>query len=251
MEVEVVPVADSDKASSIGCRNGFVRILLFLLGIPIVLLIIALVILWLPLPGLPSDPGSKSRNLVAAITVGIVGFSFIVAIVMYLRKILRTASHCMDEYFLSKGLVLSTAYSYGRSFCGKINDVRIEVVLLPSYYLQPWRLYITMHKGVGFLGTIGNRKTVVNRYCVPYHPEGSLSSHFVVSTEPQKMNQLLSNKLFEQAIHKMLMGYSIQDTWELRLYENKVVFYGRQYEFHPKDKENSVEAFFSLLQKIP
>ncbi|MCK5848072.1 MAG: hypothetical protein KAH01_02595 [Caldisericia bacterium] len=250
MVYQKMPTNRREGTTAIGCRNGGIRVLIFLLVIPILILILAFVILWLPLPGLASEPGSRSRNLVAAITVGIFGLGLIVALVAYLLKVLKTASHCMDKYFLAKGLVISKAYSYGRSFHGAINDVQIEGVLLPSYYLQPWRLNVTMHKGIGFLGTLGNRKTIVNRYCKPYHPEGPLSSYFTVSTEPQKMNQFLKDPLVEKTIQKMIQGHTKQDTWELRLYEKKVEFKSCQYEFHPEEKESSLDAFFSLFQKI-
>ncbi|MDD4029240.1 MAG: hypothetical protein PHI40_08675 [Caldisericia bacterium] len=236
-----------EAATAIGCRSGGIRIVLFLLGIPIFLFLLVLVVLWIPLPGLVSEPGSKERNLMAAISVGILGLGFLVALFAYLRKLLKIASHCMDEFFERKGLIVSKAYGYGRSFRGIIKGVPLEGLLLPSYYLQPWRLHVAMHKKVGFVGGISNRNPIMNRYCKPYHLEGSFSRYFTVSTEPEKMNQFLSDPGIEKAIHTMLTGHTKQDTWQLQFYENKIEFHSIQYVFYPAEMEISLDGFFSML----
>jgi hypothetical protein len=240
-----------EVATSIGCRSGGIRVILFLLGIPLFLILIVFLILWTPLPGLFSDPGSKSRHVVAAFTVGIAGFSILFALIAYLRTLLKIASHCMDAYFQSKGFRVSKAYGYGRRFFGTIEEVSVEALLLPSYYLQPWRLYITMHKGLPFLGGISNRKPIINCYCQPYHTEGPLSPYYIVSTEPYKMDQLLHNPTVEKAIQTILMAHTKADTWEVRFDNEKTVFQSIHYVFYPKDIETSIDAFFTLLQVYP
>jgi hypothetical protein len=238
-------------ATSVGCRNGGIRVIVFLLGIPLLLILLIVLILWIPLPGLVSDPGSQSRHVVAAITVGITGFSILFALIAYLRTLLKVASHCMDEYFQSKGFRVSKSYGYGRRFFGTMEGVPVEGVLLPSYYLQPWRLNITMHIGPHFLGAISNRKPIINCYCKPYHTEGPLFPYYTVSTEPHKMDHLLHHPTVEEAIHTILTGHTKSDTWEVRFDNEKTVFRSIHYVFYPTEMETSLDAFFTLLRVYP
>ncbi len=239
----------SESVSSIGCMNGWVRILLFLVGIPVVLFLVIAFILWVPLPGVSPDPTSKVRTLIAAISVGLLGFFFLLLLLHFIRKSLHTASHSLDDYFQNKGFKMSAAYGFGRLYKGSIKDVPAETLLFPSYYLQPWRLNAALYIHTNIIGTISNRRPItMDVCCEKFHPDGPFSPYYCVSTEPVKMNQMLHNPLVMHLLNTIIDGHTKQDTWELRFHKDKVELFSRQYGLHIYIFEESLDAFFSLTE---
>jgi len=227
--------------------SGWVRILLFLLSIPIVLFLVIAFILWVPLPGVSQDPTSKVRTLIAAISVGLLGFFFLLLLLHFIRKNLHTASHSLDDYFHIKGFKMNPAYGFGRLYKGSIRDVPAEVLLFPSYYLQPWRLNASMHIHTNLIGTISNRRPITMEvHCEKFHSDGLFSPYYCLSTEPVKMNQMLHNPPVRDLLNTIIDGHTKQDTWELRFHKEKVEFFSRQYRLYIDVLEESLDAFFSL-----
>ncbi len=257
--MEAAPVVDlaklldkhSESVSSIGCLSGWLRILLFLLCIPVVLFLVILFILWVPLPGISTDPTSKVRTLIAAISVGLLGFFFLLVLHHSIRKSLHTASHSLDDYFQHKGFKMTAAYGFGRLYKGSIIDVPAEVLLFPSYYLQPWRLNALMYINTNLIGTISNRRPItMDVYCETFHPDEPFSPYYCRSTEPVKMNQMLHNPPVMDLLNTIIEGHTKQDTWELRFHKEKVEFFSRQYRLYIHVLEESLDAFFSLTDVL-
>jgi hypothetical protein len=142
------------------------RILLVLLILPILLLVCALLAYRVPLPAALSG----SRDLVAAITAGLAGAGYLLALVAYLLVVVRRSSRALDPVLEPLGLVARGHLVFGRRYAGVLDGRPIQVRYLPAQAMWPARLDLTVESGLGTRMAVGSRRPLLDcRDCLPLH----------------------------------------------------------------------------------
>jgi len=94
------------------------QIVLLILVPPILLFGFALILMWLPLPQPFPSPLSQGRNVVAAMTTGILGIGYTVALMAYVLSSIRQAGQAWDAVFTRRGLASQSYLGFGRQYHG-------------------------------------------------------------------------------------------------------------------------------------
>ena len=112
------------------------RLLLVILGPPVLLLALALLAMWLPLPEpFPAAFGS-ARTRFAAIVTGILGVVYLIGLTLLVVSWLVGASRSLDDALLPMGLAPKIHLLLGRKYQGVIQGRPLRVAFTPSVALQ-------------------------------------------------------------------------------------------------------------------
>lgn len=110
--------------------------ILLMLAPPILILLIALLMLYIPLPAPFPPAGSHARNLPAAITTGILGLAWVAILIIFVINSFLSAGHVLDSAFSSLGFKGSNYLIIGRQYQGSKESRKITAQYLPGLTLQ-------------------------------------------------------------------------------------------------------------------
>ena len=102
----------------------------------------ALGLMWVPLPRFLPPPLSQGRNLLAAISTGILGLGYLVALSAYLISAFLGAGRALDRVCTSLGLVSYSHALFGRAYHGSVRDTEVSVDFMPARAIAPGVLNI-------------------------------------------------------------------------------------------------------------
>lgn len=138
------------------------RTLLLILVPPVLLFGFALVMIWLPLPQPFPSSMSKGRNLMAAVTTGILGTGYLIGLAAYLISSFRQAGRVLDPVFTPRGLTSQSYLGLGRQYQGLIQGRQVDVHFTPSQGLQPALLNIYVAADLDTRVAIGEQKPLLD-----------------------------------------------------------------------------------------
>jgi hypothetical protein len=102
-----------------------------------------------PLPHPFPEAKSLERNRVAAITTGILGVAYLVALTVYAVSWFLQAGQALDATLVPLGLTSTSYMGFGRQYHGEIADRQVDVTYQPARMLKPALLNATIGANVG------------------------------------------------------------------------------------------------------
>jgi len=142
--------------------------IVFALIFPLVLLIgIAALLIFAPLPqGFP-ETMSSGRNTLAAIAVGVLGFLYLVGFTGYLIVALYRASRRFEGIFLEKGFEPNGAGLINRRYFGKLAQRSAKIYFAPAFRVYPALLDIRIAADCGFSAAICRGRPLLDCHDCP------------------------------------------------------------------------------------
>jgi hypothetical protein len=141
-----------------GCEEVDVHILLWLLIVPIVLVICVTTAYRVPLPAALSG----SRDLVAAISAGLLGMGYLLALAIYLLWLLRRSAQALDPVLEPLGLVGRGYAGFGRQYIGVLEGRAVEVRYFPAQAIRAARLDLVVEAQTGKRMAVGRRRPLLD-----------------------------------------------------------------------------------------
>jgi len=206
--------------------------LILLLVLPVLVLFgLALVLMWAPLPRSFPPALSSARNLMAAITVGVLGMMYLAGVaVVVVRQILR-AGCSLDEVLAAHGLAPASGLLLGRDYEGSLQGRRVRVSWVPGYGVRPGQLLVKVDADVGLITAIADHR--------PLRPsvdavqvEMVLADNWapVVLVEPDqaaRLTDLLANQAVASGLFQLLAASQPGGVRELSLTQDHILFRAR------------------------
>ena len=95
------------------------KIVMLLFASIILLFFCALILMWMPMPKPFPPPLSKGRNLMAAITVGVLGMADVIALAIYVISLPLQAGRALDPILTPAGFGAQRYIVFGRRYKGR------------------------------------------------------------------------------------------------------------------------------------
>lgn len=124
---------------------------------------VALFITWVPLPAPFPESFSNGRNLIAAITTGIIAAIWLFIYTVRVIRYFVTKGRLLDDALNSRHFKQSSYLLFGRRYIGEIRKRRIDIQFLPAHRGEPAKLEIFIQANNDFKGSVGVRRSVVYR----------------------------------------------------------------------------------------
>ena len=138
------------------------RILLLILVPPVLFLLCALAILWIPLPQPFPPPFSGERNRISAITTGILGAMYVVGLAAYVITSVLRAGRILDPVLVPAGLASKSYLVFGRQYHGMIQSREVRVYFVPPQGISPAQLTVHVFASPGTRMSIGQKRSLLN-----------------------------------------------------------------------------------------
>lgn len=138
------------------------RILLWFLIVPVLLLACALAMIWMPLPRPLPPAGSHERNLPAAIITGVLGIAAVVGLVVMAVSSVVQASRVLDPVLLSAGLSSRGYMLFGQQYHGSVRGRQVDVYYVPNRSIWSPLLNIYVRADTGTRAAIGTGKPLLD-----------------------------------------------------------------------------------------
>jgi len=185
-------------------KNTYIIVLLMIS--PILFIGLALLLIFIPLPEPFPIAGSNARNLVTAIITGFLGLAWVVALSIYLIKVIFMAGRVFDTAFTSRGLSVSNYLGLGRQFQGRSDGRQVEAQYSPGRMLQNGLLNIRFEININQRMAIGVTKPLLEcndcgKVDISPYPLGSIQ---VYAEDPDWAKNLLSDPSNVEMIKKLM-----------------------------------------------
>jgi hypothetical protein len=196
-----------------------------LIGVAAVLLLaVALLAMWLPLPR-PFPPAeSGERTTLAAVTTGVLGFAYLVGLGAYLIAWLRGPGQALDAALSSRGLATRSAWGLGRRYTGQVGARQVQVAFTPPSGLQ--RAFLTIHVSADsdVRLAVGPRRPLLDcRECARIDVAGrGLGDLQVYSGDERRVRRLLSDPSTQAVLARLLAEQARDGLRELYLQPSRL-----------------------------
>jgi hypothetical protein len=134
-----------------------VRIILLILIPPLILFACVLVALWVPLPRPFPPPLGQTRNLVAAIAVGVLGIGYLVGLAVYAILSFLQAGRALDPILAPMGFTSQSHGVFGRAYHGSVEGRGVDIDYMPARV--PGLAVLNIHVSAD----LGTRMAIVER----------------------------------------------------------------------------------------
>lgn len=182
------------------------RIVLWLLILPILLFLCALAMLWLPLPP-PFPPAlSSERTLLAAIVTGVLGAGCVAGLGIYAVSAFLRAGRVLDSVLTPMGMTSERYLLFGRQYRGEVQGRQVEIQFLPARALWPTQLNVYVKAGIGTRMAIGRQRPLLDcRHCARLEMGwAELSGLHVYAEDEGKARRLLDDTASREALARLL-----------------------------------------------
>jgi hypothetical protein len=174
--------------------------ILLMIVVPIVILFACAVgLIWVPLPSFVPPPLSQARNLLAAVTTGVLGMGYLVTLTVYLVSAFWGAGRALEHVCTSLGLVSQSYALVGRQYRGTVRGRQVSIDFLPARGFAPGVLNVYVQTNLPAKIAVGNQPPMLD--C------GNCPS--VVLTDPE-MGQLVVLAEQEALAHSLLGDPRVQ-----------------------------------------
>jgi len=132
---------------------------ILLLVLPVLVLFgLALALMWAPLPRAFPPALSPARNLMAAITVGVLGMVTLAGVaVATVGQVLR-ASRSLDEVLAAHCLAPANGLLLGRVYEGRLQGRHVRASWVPGYGVRPGQLLVNVDADLGLSAAIADHR---------------------------------------------------------------------------------------------
>ena len=162
------------------------RVVLIILVPAILLFGVALLLLWLPLPGPLPAPLSRGRNLMAAVTTGVLGLGYVLGLAVYVISSVRQAGQTLDAALTARGLASSSYLGVGRRYHGLIGGRQVTVYFMPAQGIQRALVDVHVSADLGARAALGEGRPLLDcRDCARVTVEGADWGRFDVYGEDE------------------------------------------------------------------
>jgi hypothetical protein len=107
------------------------KIILAMFLFPILLLGVALLLIYVPLPRPFPEAGGHDRNFMAAIITGVFGMVGVISLMVYVTYGYLNTGRVLDTVFSSRGLTTSSYLVFGRQYEGQLDGRQVLVQFTP------------------------------------------------------------------------------------------------------------------------
>jgi hypothetical protein len=177
-----------------------VRILLLLLVLPVLLLLCILTVYRLPLPPLLSG----SRDLVAALSAGLVGIGYLLALTFYLLWSLRHSAQALDPVLEPLGLVGRGYAGFGRQYAGVLEGRAVEVRYFPAQAMRAARLELAVEAQTGTRIAVGWQRPLLDCRDCPQLDLGGGALYRVYAQDPLAARQWLADPETRATVDRLM-----------------------------------------------
>lgn len=206
--------------------------LILLLVLPVLLLFgLALVLMWAPLPRSFPPASSSARNLMAAVTVGVLGMVYLAGVVVVVvRRILR-AGRSLDEVLAAHGLAPAKGLLLGWVFEGSLQGRPARASWVPGYGVRPGQFLVKVDTDVGLIAAVGDHR--------PLRPSADAVQVEIVLAEnwapvvlveagrAARLTDLLANHVVASALFQLLAASEPGGVRELGIAQDHILFRAR------------------------
>ncbi len=224
------------------------RLLKFLIMIPLVLGAVALVAYLIPLPDSMAEPWSEERHLIAAVATGIAGAIYLAWLFLYVKKQLWSGARALDPLITGRGFTVAASSGFARHYRGQSGGFPVELVLRPAYRLEPWRIELFIDGGPGLEMAMGNKKPlqVKSGYRLIAMAEPGFTLPVVLARDDSRAKRYLAHPAVQNALRLLLANLSQTTGWELYLEPQQIRAFFRNYEPEP----TALGAWLDILPKL-
>jgi hypothetical protein len=192
------------------------RITLLILVPPIILFILALAMILVPLPRPFPEAKSSTRNLVAAITTGILGITYLVGLTVYAISLFLQGGR-LDPAFNSLGLVTESYMGFGRRYYGELDGRQVEITYQPPQTIRDPLLNIAVSADIGTRAAIAPKRPLLDCADCPTVNVGTpeFGQRLVVAEDEAWIQRLLAEPASAAALSRLLSNQETLGTREL------------------------------------
>ncbi len=224
------------------------RLLKFLLIIPLVLGAVALAVYLVPLPGAMAEPWSDQRHQVAAVATGVAGAVCLAWLILDLRKLTWSRAKVLEPLLVARGFTLKTNYGFARHYHGQSGGYPTIMVLRPAYRLEPWRIELSIDGGPGLELAMGNKKPlqIASGYKLLTITEPGFTPLVMLARDENRARQYLSRLAVQSALKLLIENLALTTGWELYLEPQQIRAFFRTYKPDP----TTLGAWLDTLPKL-
>jgi hypothetical protein len=177
-----------------------------MLIIPVLLLVCALSMIWIPLPRPFPPPASQGRNLVAAIVTGALGLLCVLGLVVYLISSFSQAARALDPILVPSGLSSQRYLLFGRQYHGSMQGRQVTVYYVRGQATRPALLNVYVHAVSGTRAAIGQGKPLLDcTDCPPFtSDQPALEDLKIYAEDSTWMEGLLADPVNRAALSRLL-----------------------------------------------
>ncbi|MBN1437120.1 MAG: hypothetical protein JW936_08585 [Sedimentisphaerales bacterium] len=203
------------------------RIILILFAAPIILLGFALLVMLVPLPGPLPEARSDGRNLIAAISTGILALIGLVTLTIHIVRALRLSGNLEQsllEPFTKETFTCENYQVVGRKFQGQVAGCSVQAEFIPPKAMQHALLNIYVQADIGFNAAIGAAKPILaQRGCKQVELADEVLKHLrIYSDNEEQLKNLLQRSEYKQAIAQLLSEQKLLGLRELYIQPKKI-----------------------------
>lgn len=199
------------------------RITFLILVPPIILFILALAMILVPLPRPFPEARSSERNLVAAITTGVLGMIYLVGLTVYAISLFLQGGH-LDPALTPLGLVTESYMGFGRRYYGELDGRRVEITYQPPQTIRPALLNIYVDADIGTRAAIATKRPLLDCADCPAVNIGAsgLDQFLVVAKDAAWMQHLLAEPANAAILDRLLGDQETSGTREIYFQSERV-----------------------------
>jgi hypothetical protein len=138
------------------------RVLVWIVAPVLLLILIAFLILWAPLPQPSPLAFSAARNRAAAMAVGLLGLGYLVVLGVYLVGSFLGSGRTFESTLVAQGLTSQAHGLFGRSYAGEIEGRHVSVTYLPAPALWPAQLDIRVTAEAAIRAAMGMSRPLLD-----------------------------------------------------------------------------------------
>lgn len=199
------------------------RFVLLILIPPIILFVLALAMILMPLPRPFPEAKSSARNLVAAITTGVLGMLYLIGLTIYTITLFLQGGR-LDAALTPLGLVTGSYMGFGRQYYGEIDGRRIEITYQPPQAIRSALLNITVDADIGTRAAVVTKRPLLDCADCPAVDVGmsELDQFLIVAEDETWMQHLLAKPMNAATLSHLLDNQETSGTRELYFQPGRV-----------------------------
>ena len=222
------------------------KIFFLILVIPVLIIATMTVTYFIPLPGILED----SRELIGAITSGIVSFLYLVFLAIYTIYSFRKAGRKFDRVLSGYGLTKKSFRYFGKSYSGIIKSRRVAVEYFPPRAIQKALLNIYLYGDIKLKAVVSRGKPVQD---AREYSETSVDPGYgfnVYTKNSDKIQGLFTNERFIEVLGCILRNCKGRQTLQVYFQEKRIYLRCRFSEILDEDLKIYMDSLEVLAEII-
>lgn len=200
------------------------RTLLLVLVPPILLLLFAVLLMWVPLPPPFAPALSAARNRLSAIVTGTLGLAYLVTLFVWVITSFSQAGRFLDPVLAPYGLIAERYQVFGRRYYGEIRGRKIEVDFQPGYGVTRALLNVSASAEAGTrLAIVTNRPLLDCMDCVRVATQDPDLRYVEIYAQQEDFAQrLLSDPTCRETVSRLMSEQGSRETRDIYVQPGKI-----------------------------